>query len=65
MVLNPTLAYKLKHEFGIELPTLPSDPDEIELEPLFEQLGALVANRDGWQVTRDAALGKCSRFSSC
>lgn len=57
IVLNPTLAHKLRQQFGLALPALPDDADELEIEPFFAQIEALIAGRDGWQVTREAALG--------
>lgn len=54
-VLNPTLAYKLRKDFGLALPELPDD--DLQPEPLFAQIEALIAGRDGWQVSREAALG--------
>ena len=60
VVLNPTLAYKLRQDFGITLPALPEDIDDLDLAAFFAQIEALVAGRDGWQVAREALLGMFS-----
>lgn len=60
VTLNPTLALKLRRECGLALPELPEDPDDLALEPWLEQVGALIAEREGWQITREAALGTFS-----
>ncbi len=57
VALNPTLAHKLRQQFGLALPELPADPDELEIAALFEQIEALIAGREGWQLARDSALG--------
>ncbi|HEX9370261.1 MAG TPA: DUF4011 domain-containing protein, partial [Roseiflexaceae bacterium] len=57
VVLNPTLAHKLRQQFGMELPELPDDVDELQIDQLFAAIGALVAGRDGWRVAPDATLG--------
>ncbi|MBS1964596.1 MAG: DUF4011 domain-containing protein [Chloroflexi bacterium SZAS-1] len=60
ITLNPTLRYKLHKEFGLDLPALPDDPDDLALEPWFAQVEAAIAGRDGWQLSRECALGMFS-----
>ncbi len=57
VVLNPTLVHKLRQSFGLALPDLPDEVEDLQLEPFFAQVEALIAGRDGWQVTREALLG--------
>jgi hypothetical protein len=57
LVLNPTLAHKLRQEFGLALPELPDEIDELQIEQLFAEVGALVAPREGWRVAPEATLG--------
>lgn len=54
LVINPTLAHKLEHDFGIALPTIP-DEEEWRLEQLLEQIEQLVAQQ-GWRVAREVNL---------
>ena len=57
IALNPTLAHKLRQDFGLVLPELPDEIDELQLEQLFAEIGALVAARAGWRVVPEATLG--------
>lgn len=57
VVLNPTLVHKLRQDFGVALPELPEDADDLEIEPFFAAVEALITGRDGWQVAREALLG--------
>ena len=56
-VLNPTLEYYLKTEYGIELP--PFDPDKDSLDGY---LGGLedIADSRGWRILREVSLGLLS-----
>ena len=56
-VLNPTLEYYLKTEYGIELP--PFDPDKDSLDGY---LGGLeeIADARGWRILREVSLGLLS-----
>jgi hypothetical protein len=60
LLLNPTLAYKLKTEFDLRLPDLPEDIEETGLATYFDQLRGLVAKRSAgmaWSLSDDAILG--------
>src|SRR5262245_5544992 len=57
VALNPTLAHKLRQDYGLALPELPDDIDELQTEQLFAEVGATVAGRDGWRVVPEVALG--------
>lgn len=57
IVLNPTLAYYLKTEYGIELPAFDADKDT--LEGFFKQLES-VADKNGWRIIREVSLGLLS-----
>ncbi len=57
IALNPTLAHKLRQDFGLVLPELPDDIDELQVEQLYAEIGALVSARAGWRVVPDATLG--------
>lgn len=52
-VLNPTFAYKMKHEYGIVLPEY--DDEEGPLA-YFERIEGLVS-RLGWRVTNECKIG--------
>ena len=52
-VLNPTFAYKMKHEYGIMLPEY---DDEEGPSAYFERIEALVS-RLGWRVTTECKIG--------
>ncbi|HEU5099612.1 MAG TPA: AAA domain-containing protein, partial [Roseiflexaceae bacterium] len=53
----PTLAHKLRHDFGLALPELPEEIDELQVEQLFAEIGALVSARESWRVAPEATLG--------
>ncbi|RMG09527.1 MAG: DUF3320 domain-containing protein, partial [Planctomycetota bacterium] len=55
--LNPALGYKLEREFGIALPTLPEDEQELDPDAFFEAVAKELRDRPGWRVVEDAALG--------
>jgi hypothetical protein len=60
LLLNPTLAYKLKIEFDLRLPDLPEDIEETGLAAYFDQLRGLIAGRSAgtaWTLTDEAILG--------
>jgi hypothetical protein len=57
IVVNPTLQYKLKTEYGIDLP----DFDE-EKETLSDYLNNLegIADQHGWRISKEVSLGLLS-----
>lgn len=57
IVINPTLEYYLKTEYGIELP--PFDPDEDSPEDYFAKLEE-IADKRGWRILREVSLGLLS-----
>jgi very-short-patch-repair endonuclease len=57
IALNPTLAHKLHQDFGLALPELPEEIDELQLEQLFAEISTLVMARTGWRVVPEATLG--------
>lgn len=56
-VLNPTLEYYLKTEYGIELP--PFDPDKDTLDGYLNGLEE-IADARGWRILREVSLGLLS-----
>jgi len=57
IIVNPTLQYYLKSEYGIDLPGFDSDRDTLEgylksLEP--------IADQKGWRILREVSLGLLS-----
>jgi len=57
IVLNPTLEYYLKNEYGIDLPHY--DPDKTGPEEYLKSLEK-IADKRGWRVLRDISLGLLS-----
>lgn len=57
IVVNPTLEYYLKTEYGIELPQFGSDKDTLDnyLKSLEE-----IADQRGWRILREVSLGLLS-----
>lgn len=57
IVVNPTLQYYFKSEYGIELPNFDSDKDTLNgyLKKLEE-----IADRRGWRILREVSLGLLS-----
>jgi very-short-patch-repair endonuclease len=54
--LNPTLVYKLRTDYGIELPGLP-DLDKLNLSDYFQQVISSVQPNGNWPVIQEAYLG--------
>ena len=48
-VINPALAFKLQHDFGITLPAF-DDEDEENIDDLLDSVRALVAEQEDWVV---------------
>lgn len=57
IVVNPTLEYYLKTEYGIELPQFDSDKDT--LDKYFKCLEE-IADQRGWRIQREVSLGLLS-----
>ncbi len=57
IVVNPTLEYYLKTEYGIELPHFDADNDT--LDDFFVRVEA-IANQRGWRIVREVSLGLLS-----
>ncbi|MBQ2987787.1 MAG: DUF4011 domain-containing protein [Clostridia bacterium] len=57
IVVNPTLAYYFKTEYGIELP--PFDAEKNSFEDYFKELEG-IADQNGWRIVREANLGLLS-----
>ncbi len=57
IVVNPTLEYYLKTEYGIELPSFDADKDTLDgyLKSLEE-----IADQRGWRILREVSLGLLS-----
>ena len=53
VILNPTFAYKLEHEFGIKLPEY---DDEEGIESYFAKLDELLS-KIGWSLSRESRVG--------
>ena len=57
VVLNPTLLYKLRADFGLDLPEVPDDIEATGLSAYHDQLRAAIAARSGWSISDEAILG--------
>ncbi len=57
VVLNPTLLYKLRADFGLDLPDVPDDLETIGLSAYLDQLRGAIAARSGWSISAEAVLG--------
>ncbi len=57
VVLNPTLLYKLRADFGLDLPDVPDDIETTGLSAYLDQLRAAIAARSDWSVSDEAILG--------
>lgn len=52
--INPALAFKLQHDFGITLPTF-EDEDEENIDRLLDSVRAVIAEQEDWNV-RDTVV---------
>lgn len=57
IVLNPTLVYYFKTEYGIDLPSY--DADKLSLDDYLKEL-EIIADQRGWRIIREASLGLLS-----
>lgn len=57
---NPTLLYKMKHEYEVDLPVFQDDEHPEEQFEEYLQRVQLVADKQNWGVTRDVAIGTFS-----
>lgn len=57
IVLNPTLAHKLKTDYGIELPDLPDDLDEFQIDSYWKSIQEAVQPISGAHVDVKVYLG--------
>ncbi len=57
IVVNPALQFKLKTDFGIDLPEISNDFDGEFVEQYLRQLEDIF-RKSGWQVTHEARLGR-------
>lgn len=57
VVLNPTLLYKLRADFGLDLPDVPDDLETQGLTAYLNQLRQAIAARSGWSISDEAILG--------
>lgn len=57
IVVNPTLEYYLKTEYGIELPHFDADKDSLED---YMQSLEKIADQRGWRIIREVSLGLLS-----
>lgn len=55
-LVNPALAYKLKQDWGIELPELPEDLDEADPDAILADLAGKVVGQAGWRVSDECSL---------
>ena len=56
-VLNPSLVLKLMTDHGIELPAMPEDVEDFELEGYLKQVETAVAKKTGWGLVRESYMG--------
>ena len=57
IIVNPTLQYYLKTEYGIDLPSFDADKDTIS--GYFESIEK-IANQNGWKILKEVSLGLLS-----
>ena len=56
-LLNPSLAMLLDRELRAELPELPDDIEQLDVQALFQEVSELVHPLPGWRVLNDTWLG--------
>lgn len=61
IVLNPTLAERLRKDFGIELPIPERNGADLDLDDVLKSVAATVRSQRSWRVVEDAYLG-CFSF---
>lgn len=59
VAINPALAAKLEHDFGLSLPGI-EDVEDLEPRKLFESVRELVHDHSDWRVTPQVVLGTFS-----
>lgn len=57
VIINPAIALKLKNDFGITLPNLPENPEDLDLDVFLEEIKKVIAQRSGWQVSKECQIG--------
>jgi very-short-patch-repair endonuclease len=60
LVLNPALVEMMKREFGIALPQLADDSEQIDVEGLFGQIRQLIGRLPRWGVEEEIVLSTFS-----
>ncbi|MBL4847537.1 MAG: DUF4011 domain-containing protein, partial [Planctomycetes bacterium] len=55
-LINPALAHKLEQDWGIELPELPEDLDEIDPDAIFSALASKAEELVGWRISEECTL---------
>jgi very-short-patch-repair endonuclease len=56
-VLNPSLVLKMSTDQGIDLPAIPDDVDDFDIEAYLKLVEQSVAKKAGWSVARESYLG--------
>ncbi len=56
-VLNPSLVLKMRTDQGIDLPAMPDDVEEFDIEAYLKQVELAIAKKTGWSVARESYLG--------
>ncbi len=56
-VLNPSLVLKMRTDQGIDLPPLPEDVDDFDIESYLKQVELAIAKKTGWTVVRESYMG--------
>jgi hypothetical protein len=56
-VLNPALVLKMRNEQGIDLPPLPEDVEDFDIESYLKLVDLSIAKRKGWHVDRESYMG--------
>ena len=57
VIVNPAIALKLKNDFGITLPDLPENPEDLDLDTFLEETKKVIAQRTAWQVSKECHIG--------
>ena len=56
IVINPALEVKLHNDFRLNIPTLPEDWEEINLDEYLQKIMRLVSKR-GWSISQECWIG--------
>jgi very-short-patch-repair endonuclease len=56
-VLNPSLVLKMRTDQGIDIPAMPEDVEDFDLEAYLKQVELAIGKKTGWSVLRESYMG--------